>query len=54
MTKILNCCAIFFFFFKFESSGKNYLEAFNFSVLVDCFNKEKSEKVVKEAVTLST
>ena len=51
MANILNCCAFFFFFFKFESSGKNYLEAFNFSVLVDCFNKENSEKVINEAIS---
>ena len=41
----LNCRKIFF---QLESSGKIYLEAFNFSLLVDCFNKENSEKVVKE------
>ena len=39
------------FFFKFESSGKNYLEAFNFTVLVSCSNKENSEKVIKEAIS---
>ena len=34
-------------FLKFESSRKNYLEAFNFSILVDCSNKENSEKSYK-------
>ena len=38
---ILNCCAIFD---KFGSSGKNYWEAFNFSVLGDCSNKQASFK----------
>ena len=41
----------FFFFFKFENSGKNYLETFNSSVLVDCFNKVNSEKIIKEAIS---
>ena len=49
MANILNCCAIFFL--KFGNSGKNYIETFNFSVLVDCPNKENSEKVIKEAIT---
>ena len=48
MTSNLNCCA--FFFFKFGTSGKNYLEAFNFSVLMDCSNEENSEKAIKEAI----
>ena len=43
MANILNCCTIFFFFFffffKFVSIGKNYLEAFNFSVFMECSNK---------------
>ena len=51
MANILNCCTIFFFFFKFGSSGKNYLDALNFSVLVDCSNKENLENFTKEAIT---
>ena len=51
MVNVFNYCAFFFFFFKFESSGKNYLEAFNFTVLVSCSNKENSEKVIKEAIS---
>ena len=59
MANILNCCAFFFiiiiylfiYLFKFGSSGKYYLKAFNFSVLVDSSNKENSEKVLKEAIT---
>ena len=55
LVNILICCAFFFFFFffffKFESSGKNYLEAFNLSVLVDCSNKENSENVIKEIIS---
>ena len=49
MANILNCCAIFFC--KLGSSGNNYLEAFNFSVLVDCSNKENSEKVIKQGIS---
>ena len=58
MANVLNCCAFFFYYyylfiylFKFGSSGKYYLKAFNFSVLVDSSNKENSEKVLKEAIT---
>ena len=42
MVNVLNCPAFFFFLFKFESSGKSYLEAFNFSVFVDCSKIRKN------------
>ena len=45
---ILNCCVISFQIWK---QWKNHLEASNFSVLVDCSNKENSEKVIKEGIS---
>ena len=41
----------FFFFFSNLKAVEKYLEAFNFSVFVDCYKKENSEKVIKEAVS---
>ena len=41
----------FFFFFSNLKAVEKYLEAFNFSVFVDCYKKENSEKVIKEAIS---
>ena len=46
LANILNYRAIFY---KFGSSGKNYEEAFNFRVLVDCSSQENLKKL-KEAM----
>ena len=49
MANILDCRATFY---KYESSGKNYQQAFNFRALVDCSSQGNLKKLKEATLSL--